>query len=198
MLAPRPLVLGLGGTLRRHSATERLLRVGLAAAETAGATTMLIAGEDLDLPMYIPGVSERSQTARQLIDAYRACDGLLIASPAYHGSVSGLIKNALDYAEDLRSDTRIYFEGCAVGCICCAGGWQAAGQTLAALRAIAHALRGWPTPLGVAVNTSMPLFDDCGELLDSSVIAQLELVARQVVAFARNTAGKPSAPTSLE
>ena len=42
------------------------------------------------------------------------------------------MKNVLDYTEDLSSDTRVYFDGLAVGCIACAGGWQAAGQTLAA------------------------------------------------------------------
>jgi FMN reductase len=185
----RPLILGLGGALRRNSATERLLRVGLAAAEAEGASTVLIAGEDLDLPLYVPGVSARTAAARRLVEAYRACDGLILASPAYHGSISGVVKNALDYAEDLRMDSRVYLDGCAIGCICCAGGWQAAGQTLGTLRAIAHALRGWPTPLGVAVNTSVALFDDSGRPADRSVTAQLELLARQVVTFARNVGG---------
>ena len=91
--------------------------------------------------------------ARQaaLVGAVRACDGLIIASPGYHGSVSGLVKNALDGLEDLRDDRRPYLHGRAVGLIVTADGAQAGGSTLAALRSVVHALRGWPTPLGVVM-----------------------------------------------
>jgi FMN reductase len=145
----------------------------------------MIAGPDLILPMYSPGEVERTPQARLLVDALRTCSGLIIASPSYHGSVSGLVKNALDYVEDLRAEQRVYLDGVAVGLIACAGGWQGAGQALAALRSIVHALRGWPTPLGAALNTSIPLFEENGECLDLSSKFQLETVGRQVVEFCR-------------
>jgi FMN reductase len=135
--------------------------------------------------MYTVGMPERTPEASRLIDAFRRCNGIIVASPAYHGSISGLVKNALDYTEDLRADPRVYLDGVAVGLIACAGGWQAAVQTLAALRSIAHALRGWPTPLGAAINTTTPLFDESGVCLDLSSKFQLETVGRQVVEFAR-------------
>jgi FMN reductase len=134
--------------------------------------------------MYATDRSARTPGASRLVDLYRRASGLVIASPAYHGSLSGLVKNALDYAEDLRMDERPYFDGIAVGVIACAGGWQAAVQTMGALREIAHALRGWPTPLGAALNTSVPLFDEMGECIDLSSKFQLENVGRQVVQFA--------------
>lgn len=180
-----PLILGLGGTPRAGSTTERALAVALRAAAAEGAQTVLLAGPDLMLPMYTPNTDERTEAGRRLVDLYRRCTGLIVASPAYHGSMSGLIKNALDYAEDLRQDDRTYFDGIAVGAIACAGGWQAAVQTMTALRAVAHALRGWPTPLGAALNTSIPLFSPDGECVDLSSKFQLETVGRQVVQFAR-------------
>lgn len=180
----RPFILGIGGTPRAGSSSERALAVSLKAAAERGAETRLISGPELDLPMYNPGNSTRTETAERLLEMFRRCDGIIIASPAYHGSISGLVKNALDYTEDLRTDARVYFDGLAVGCIACAGGWQAAGQTLAALRAIAHALRGWPTPLGAMLNTSGKLFDEQGNCLDLSAKMQLETVGRQVVDFA--------------
>lgn len=109
----------------------------------------------------------------------------IICSPAYHGTISGLLKNALDYAEDLRNDTRAYFDGIAVGCIACGAGWQAAVQTLGCLRTVVHCLRGWPTPLGAALNTSQPLFDQTGECTDPAVTAQLQAIAQQVRAFVK-------------
>jgi FMN reductase len=180
----RPLILGVGGTTRVGSTTERALSVALRAAATEGADTVLITAADLVLPMYTTDPAARTPAAKRLVDLYRSCHGLVIASPAYHGSLSGLVKNALDYAEDLRMDERAYFDGIAVGVIACAGGWQAAVQTMGVLREIAHALRGWPTPLGAALNTSMRLFDDAGECLDLSSKFQLESVGRQVVQFA--------------
>jgi FMN reductase len=180
-----PLILGLGGTARRGSSTERLLRASLAAAEQAGAQTEIVAGDDLEMPIYAPGTTDRDAKAQRLVDLFRRMDGIIIATPAYHGSLSGLVKNALDYTEDLRADERVYFDNCAVGCICCAGGWQAAGQTLTALRSIAHALRGWPTPFGAMVNSSLPIFGENGEVADESVAMQLQIVGRQVVEFAR-------------
>jgi FMN reductase len=183
MQIDRPLILGLGGTPRANSGTERALRMSLRAAEGAGATTILISGPDLIMPMYMPGIVDPS--AERLVTAFRRCDGLIIASPVYHGSISGLVKNALDYTEDLRTDERVYLDGLAVGLIACAAGWQGGSQTLSTLRGIVHALRGWPTPLGAALNSSNPLFDTSGDCLDMSSKFQLETVGRQVVEFAR-------------
>lgn len=181
----RPFILGVGGTPRPGSTTELALAVSLKAAAAAGAETVMIGGKDLMLPMYNPYDRSRSPEAARLVDHFRRCDGLIIASPAYHGSLSGLMKNALDYAEDLRDHERVYFDGVAVGLVACAGGWQAAGQTLAALRSVAHALRGWPTPLGATLNTATKLFDDQGQCTDLSANFQLETVGQQVVQFSR-------------
>ncbi|MBK4737386.1 NADPH-dependent FMN reductase [Noviherbaspirillum pedocola] len=180
-----PLIVGIGGTTRAGSSSEKALMVSLRAAQAEGAQVIAVAGPALDLPMYAPEKKDRSSEAARLVDLFRRCDGLIIASPSYHGSISGLVKNALDYTEDLSSDERVYFDGCAVGLISCAAGWQGAGQTLSALRAIAHSLRGWPTPLGAMLNTSTKVFDDAGACLDLSAKFQLETVGRQVVQFAR-------------
>jgi len=179
------LILGIGGTPRPGSTTERALAVSLRAAGAEGAQTVMISGPSLVLPMYTPDASSRTLECDTLVESMRRCDGIIVASPSYHGSLSGLMKNALDYAEDLRSDDRVYLDGLAVGLIACAGGWQSAVQTLAAMRSIVHALRGWPTPLGAALNTSTKVFDDRGECLDLSMKFQLETIGRQVVQFAK-------------
>lgn len=192
----RPLILGLGGTPRPGSSTERALALSLEAAAEAGAETLMIGGPDLMLPMYNPGDAARTPEAARLVDAFRRCNGVIVGSPAYHGTVSGLVKNALDYTEDLRGDERVYFDGLAVGLVVCAGGWQAGGQTLATLRGIAHALRGWPTPLAAMLNTSTRIFDDAGQCLDLSAKFQLQEVGRQVVEFARLKMTSRTAPAA--
>ncbi|MGC1497960.1 MAG: NAD(P)H-dependent oxidoreductase [Sulfitobacter sp.] len=179
------MILGIGGTPNPNSGTEKALKVALRAARDCGAETMLVSGKDLVLPMYQYVSGKRGAAENHLIDAMRRCDGLIIASPSYHGSISGLMKNALDYTEDLREDPRVYFDGLAVGVIACAGGWQAAVQTVSALRSIVHALRGWPTPLAASINTSTTVFDENGNCPDMSARFQLETVGRQVTEFAQ-------------
>ena len=180
----RPFIVGLGGTTRPGSTSETAVRFALAAASRLGANVRMFDGAALNLPMYAPESSFRSAGAVELVNALRAADGVIIGSPGYHGSVSGLLKNALDYTEDMRADPEVYMENRAVGCIVCAAGPQAIGTTLTAMRSIAHALRGWPTPLGVGLNTSGPRIFD-GELCtDESTAAQLRILAEQVMDFA--------------
>ncbi|NKQ55305.1 NAD(P)H-dependent oxidoreductase [Amycolatopsis sp. K13G38] len=178
-------VVGIGGSLRAGSQSERALRIALSGAEEAGATTRAVTGSQLVLPFYDTGIPDRTAEAEHLVETIRRADGLIIVSPGYHGALSGLVKNALDYIEDLRHDTRPYLDGRAVGLVAAAYGWQAAVTTLDQLRTIAHALRGWPTPLGGAVNTAEVKFDETGGASDDKIVANLRLIGRQVTEFAR-------------
>ncbi len=181
-----PLIVGIGGSTRAGSSSERLLRACLERAEAAGAQAEVFSGPQLRLPLFeADGGGDRTADASALVDAIRRADGLIIASPGYHGGISGLIKNALDYVEDLRGDARPYLDGRAVGCLAAAAGWQAAGSTLQALRAVVHSLRGWPTPLGVAVNSELPVWDENGQVADRHLSGQLDLMTGQVLEFAR-------------
>jgi FMN reductase len=58
---------------------------------------------------------------------------------------------------------------------------------LSALRCITHALRGWPTPLGIMMNSSEPIFDTKGDTISPSLEDNFALMTQQVVAFARQT-----------
>ena len=177
-------VLGLGGTYRPHSSTEQALRIALESAAELGAEVILLGADALDLPMYRPGAPLTDQAAT-LIEETRGADALIIGSPGYHGCISGLVKNALDYLEELREDPHPYLEGKPVGCIATGAGWQATTTTMSSLRNVVHALRGWPTPLGVGVNTTEATFAPGGPCSVPAVHAQLRLVGQQVMQFAK-------------
>jgi len=182
---PRPRIVGIGGTTKAGSSTEKALALALEEAEKAGASTTLLAGPMLaSLPLYAPEDLARNEFQQQFIDTVRRADGLILATPAYHAGISGLLKNAIDLLEDLRDDARPYFHDRAVGVIVTAFGWQGAGTTLTSVRTIVHALRGWPTPLGMTLNTAEPIFDPDGRCADPKLQAQFSLLARQVVEFA--------------
>ncbi len=184
-MSTAPHIVGIGGTTRPNSSTEKALQAALASAERAGATTTAFLGADLAaMPMYAPEDPARTEGAERFVAEIARADGFIIASPAYHGGVSGLVKNALDYVEDLREADRPYFDGRAVGCIATGAGWQGVVVTLGALRAITHALRGWPTPLGAGVNSLDGPFGPDGEVLDDKIAWQLDTVGEEVVKFA--------------
>lgn len=149
-----PHIVALGGTLRPESSTERALAIALRLAEAQGARTTLLTGAAIAFPPFDGAPGEPSPAVAHFVATMRSADALIIGSPGYHGSLSGLVKNALDYVELLRGDGRVYLDGMPVGLVATAAGWQGAVSTLHALRTVVHALRGWPTPLGVTINTS--------------------------------------------
>lgn len=182
----RPLVVGIGGTIGGVSSTERALRIALDAAQEQGFRTRLFGGGDMaKLPLYDPKAAERTPEEREFVDAVRGASALIIASPGYHGSISGVVKNALDLLEETARDPdRAYLADMPVGLIATAYGWQATGSTIAALRSIVHALRGWPTPFAAAINSAVTRFDDEGGASDPAVVEQLRLIGQQVARFA--------------
>jgi FMN reductase len=184
-----PFIVGIGGTARPNSTSERAVVEALRSAERLGAETRLFDGVFVSgLPLYVPDRKERTEAERDFIQTMRRCDGVIVGTPGYHGSLSGPVKNILDLLEDTARDDRPYLEGRAFGCVVTAHGWQACGTTLVALRMIAHALRAWPTPFGAALNASTPLFETDGTCIDAKIGRQLAVVASQVVEFARHRA----------
>jgi FMN reductase len=180
-----PFIVGLGGTTRPGSTTERAMQVALARAQALGCETAAIGSAQMPTEPYDPSRPDRSEAALALVAALRRADGLVLVSPAYHGGVSGLVKNAIDFTEDLRTDSRVYLQDRAVGCIVCAEGPQAMGSTLASLRAIVHSLRGWPTPFGAALNSATKPLGGDGKEADAAAVKACETVAEEVVAFAK-------------
>ena len=179
----RPRVVAVGGSLSETSSTQKALQLLLDHAAKAGCETCLITGPALNLPFYDGLSTGRTEGARHLVEQLRSADGIFIGSPVYHGSISGVVKNALDYAEDLRNDARAYLSGRAVGVLATGGGWQGCVGTLGALRDVVHALRGWNTPFGVPINTQSPsaVFSADGRCVDDLIRRQLAMLADQVV-----------------
>ena len=180
----KPYIVGIGGTVRSNSSTERAVSLALECVRRDGAEVRLISGKGLELPLYNPDSADRTDLAKQLIEEVRRADGLIVATPGYHGGISGLVKNALDYLEDLRADRLPYLEGKAVGCIVTAAGWQGATGALISLRSVVHALRGWPTPLGICINSTELPFEADGACNQPQLLGNFAIMSRELVAHA--------------
>ena len=177
-------IVAIGGTVYPGSTTEMALRYAARPSVETGAEVTVFGGEYLGALPHYRGTGHAADTGTELVEAVRQADGLIIAAPGYHGTISGLVKNALDYLEDLAKDDRPYLHERPVGLIATAYGDQAAMGTLLTMRGIVHALRGWPTPMGATVRTYSGLFSPEGECLDDRARLQLQLVGEQVISAA--------------
>ncbi len=180
----RPFIVGLGGTTRPGSTSEMALARALAAVERMGCEALMIGASGMPREVFDPTRPDRSLEASALVAALKRADGVIIATPSYHGGISGLVKNAIDFTEDMRADARPYLSDRAVGLIVCAEGPQAMGATLASLRAIVHALRGWPTPYAATLNSALKPFGGPDKPADPDAIVACERVGEQVAHFA--------------
>ena len=188
-------VVGIGGTLREGSSSLGALRRALAAAEGAGAQTELLDLRALELPMYEPGraLEEYGPGVRRLVGGLRGADAVLISTAAYHGTLAGVTKNALDFAQFLSGGERPYFDGKVVGLISTAGGEQAGVNATGAMVDVVHALRGVVAPLMVSVSKSRQHTDDSGNVTDELYGRRLDSLAELVVDLAGGLAARNAA-----
>ena len=128
MTSPRkatsPLILGLGGGLGPGIHSLSALKEALKAAEKGGAKTDLINLKEFNLPLFNSekGISDYPPPVKDMLERIAAADGYLWSSPAYHGTISGVVKNALDFTEYLSDRNPPYLHGKPVGLISTAGG----------------------------------------------------------------------------
>jgi FMN reductase len=179
-------VVGIGGTLRGASSSLGALRRALQAAKEAGAETELLDLRALNLPMYEPGrtLADYGSEVRRLVEAMRAADALILSTAAYHGTLAGVTKNALDFTQFLARDERPYLDGRVVGLISTAGGERAAANTTDAMVHVVHALRGIVAPSMVTISKAWQRSDDEGNIIDEDYGKRLDKLGKLVVGMA--------------
>ena len=178
---PQIRIAGICGSLRPGSYTRLALSKALEGASELGAQTQLIDLRDYDLVLsngsteaahYPPGVL-------RLREDVKHADGIILATPEYHGGLSGVLKNALDL---MGFDE---FEGKMIGLVGVSGGRMGAMDALNSLRNIGRALHAWVMPEQASVPEAWKVFDERGELKDPAVANRLREVGHQVARFAR-------------
>ena len=182
----RLTVVGIGGTLHENSTSLGAMKRVLRAAEEAGVETELLDLWALDLPMYVPGkkLDEYDDNVEQFLDGIREADAVVISTAAYHGTLAGVTKNALDFTQFLARDERPYLDGKVVGLVATAGGDQAATNATGALVNVVHALRGIVAPLMVPIPKAWQLSDKQGNITDENYGGRLDRLGRLLVDLA--------------
>lgn len=172
----------LGGSMRAASYSLAGLRAAAALAQSEGAEATILSVRDLDLPIFRPNTPITDYPAAQqpgiqaLLDGFRSADAMIWASPTYHGTISGAVKNALDYAELLRGDARPYLHGLPIGLLVVSD-----PTTFGAMVSCVHELRALLAPTRIALRKEH--FDAEFSLVDERSQARLLRQIRELISF---------------
>ena len=174
------LVVGICGSLRVDSYTRMALKVALKGAQEFGVRTNLVDLRDYSL-VFCDGNQDETtypEDVFKLRGEVAEAQGILLGTPNYHASFSGVLKNALDL---MGFDG---FEGKMVGLVGVSGGSKGAADALNSLRAIGRALHAWVAPNQVSIAEAWKYFDHAGYLKDPGFENRVKEVGRQVARFA--------------
>jgi NAD(P)H-dependent FMN reductase len=166
-------ILGVSGSLRDGSFSRRALELTLEAVPNPGAETRLLDLSRSGLPMYRPGDAAPADVVREVGDAVNWADAFLLATPDYHGSMSGAMKNFLDYHWE-------EFAGKLFGYICASHekGLTAMDQMRTAVRQC----YGWSLPYGVSVHGEHD-FDQAGAVANARIAGRFRMLARDLTVY---------------
>jgi NAD(P)H-dependent FMN reductase len=169
-------VVALCGSLRDTSYTRRALKRALDGVRAVGGTGEVLDLREYDLPPLDPDRDDHGDSDA-VVRRVRAADAVLLGTPMYHGSYSGVLKNALDHCGFDE------FEGKTVGLLAVAGGGFPV-TALDHLRSVCRALDAWVLPHQVALPSVSSQFDG-DELVDDSLDERVRVLGRRIVEYAR-------------
>jgi NAD(P)H-dependent FMN reductase len=165
-------ILGVSGSMREGSRSGRALKLALEAAAAQGAEVRLLDLNALDLPMYRPDQTPDTEAVREAEEAVNWADAFILSSPDYHGSMSGAMKNFLDYFWT-------EFAGKLFGYLCAS---HEKGLTVMdQMRTAVRQCYGWSLPYGVAVHSDED-FDGEGQI-KPGVARRLRMLGRDVAIY---------------
>lgn len=174
-------ILVMCGSFRPDSVTRRALEVVASGIVKAGGSVVWADPWVNRLPLY-GSREDMGPEEGALISAASRAKGFLWGSPEYHGTCSGLLKNALDYLSFEQTD------GKWAAFVATAGGSQGAQSTLTTLRTVARNLHLWTLPEEVSVPSSHKALGPDGHFLDGKVETRLVRLGNDLVTAMRRFA----------
>jgi len=171
-LMNRPIrILAVGSSLREGSYSTLSAKMALDLSKNYGAVTNFLDLRHTKLPIYDPDDSTQSiQEARHLVEWANA---FVLASPDYHGSMSGTLKNFLDHFWE-------EFAGKTFGYICAS---HEKGLTVMdQMRTAVRQCYGWSLPYGISIDGEQD-FNNQGEIINILLNRRLRMLARDLVVY---------------
>ena len=167
-------LVGIAGSLRTESHSHQALAIAIRKAQELGAEVTVLDLREMTLPFCNGGDYSDYPDVAILQQTVKDADGLILVTPEYHGSVSGVLKNALDLMSFEQLDGKV------VGAISVLGG-QANSNALNDLRTIARWVHAWVIPEQVAIGQAWQAFDEQGKLVDAKLAERLDKFVESLV-----------------
>lgn len=182
-MTPNPKILAFAGSTRTGSFNKKLIRIAAEAARSAGGAVTLIDLRDYPMPLYDGDLEEREgipPTAMKFKELMLSHQGLLISAPEYNSSVSGVLKNAIDWAsrEAPGEKPLACFRGKVAALMSASPGSLGGLRGLVTVRSILGNIGVIVLPDQVAVMKAHEAFDDEGRLKDAKQTASIERLAK--------------------
>jgi chromate reductase, NAD(P)H dehydrogenase (quinone) len=183
-----PKILAFAGSTRSGSFNKQLIKVGIQGAEAGGAEVTHLDLRDLKLPLYDGDDEEQSglpEGALRLKALMKAHDGLLISSPEYNSSVSGVLKNALDWASRPAPNEAPLepFDGKVAALLSASPGALGGLRGLVTLRSILGNIKVIVLPDQVAVGKAHEAFHDDGSMKNPKQQQSVENIGKGLAQF---------------
>ena len=184
-----PKILVFAGSTRVGSYNKALAKIAAQAATAAGAAVTLLDLRDLTLPLYDAdlentyGLPEGVHKFKNLL---READGIIVASPEYNGSITGVLKNALDWASRAAANEApgSVFQGKLATLVSASPGPLGGLRGLVHLRAILANLGMIVLPEQLAIGSAHEAIDPAGTLKDARKAGQLVALVTELVRVA--------------
>ncbi len=176
-------IVGIAGSLRPNSYTHLALQIAVQRLEALGAEVEVLDLRQLQLP-FCNGGEDYSEypDVQRLQDTVSNADGLILATPEYHGSVSGVLKNSLDLMSFEQLSGKI------TGLISVLGG-QSNSNALNDLRLIVRWVHAWCIPEQIAIGQAWKAFSPEGKLIDEKLSQRFDQFAQSLIDNTRKLRG---------
>jgi NAD(P)H-dependent FMN reductase len=175
-------VLGVAGSMRQQSYSTRTLKIVLEEAKKYASEPYMLELRKINLPLYDPSEitpdefssnNNNTNVLETITTSLRWADVFVLASPDYHGSMSGGMKNFLDYFWEV-------FAGKTFGYIVAS---HEKGLTVAdQMRTAVRQCYGWSMPYNISINGERD-FDSKGNLVNSALAKRIKMLARDLVTY---------------
>lgn len=193
-MADKIKILCFAGSLRRDSLNKKLVRASMELAQEAGAEVTYVDLKDYPLPVYDGDIEAEQgvvENARKLKVILKQHQALLIASPEYNSSISGALKNMIDWTSRPEPGEGMLacFQGKVAGIMAASPGALGGLRGLVSLRMLLGNIGIIVVPEQLAVAKAVEAFDASGKLKDSGQQENVRKIVARVIEVTKGIAG---------
>ena len=184
-MAVKPKILAFAGSTRTDSFNKKLIKIAADGANDAGSDVTVIDLRDFAMPLYDGDLEQREglpQNARRLKDLMMSHQGFLISSPEYNSSISGVLKNTIDWTsrQSQGEESLACFKGKVAAIMSASPGGLGGLRGLVHVRAILENMSVLVIPEQIAVSKAHEAFNTDGTLKDKKQEDQVKKIGASV------------------